>query len=388
VIGLGKLGAPMAAVTASKGHTVIGVDRDRKTVDALNDGRAPIYEPGLQELLDSLQPGQLMATTKLDDAIKASEMSIIIVPTPSLSDGSFDASGVVAIVTQIAQALAGQPTFHTVVIASTVMPGATGGMIAEALESTGLEVGHTVGLVYSPEFIALGSVIHDMLHHDLVLIGADHRSSAQHYRQFIKTLSSVKPLFMMTIEAEIAKLALNCYITTKISFANMLARMCTLYGADPHTVLRAIGQDSRIGNKYFKPGGPYGGPCFPRDGAALTRAAFIHGGSMPLVDATREINLQVIEEIVLGCVPYDTIAILGMTYKVGTNVTEESLGTRLADILKHKTIFTHDPMYNVSDPQDIVDQADCIVIATPWPAYKNLKFPWQDVLDPWNLLGG
>ena len=171
IIGLGKLGAPMAAVMAEKGHTVIGVDISPGFVNAINQGRAPVNEPGLEELVHKNR-GRLAATTDCIDAVTATDVTFIIVPTPSEADGSFSLRYVLAAGDSIGQALRRKNKYHLVTLSSTVMPGSTGGKLLPVLEhASGKRCGDDFGLCYNPEFIALGSVIHDMLHPDMVLMG-------------------------------------------------------------------------------------------------------------------------------------------------------------------------------------------------------------------------
>ena len=178
VIGLGKLGSPLAAVLASKGHSVVGLDRNPAFVAAINQGRAPVAEPGLQALIDESRK-RLRATASFAEAIAGSDASFVIVPTPSQGDGAFSNEYVLEAVREIGQALRGNDRYHVVSIVSTVMPGATGGVIRAALEeASGREVGMGLGLCYNPEFIALGSVVRDLLNPDMVLLGKPTRKPA------------------------------------------------------------------------------------------------------------------------------------------------------------------------------------------------------------------
>ena len=180
IIGLGKLGAPMAAVMADKGHTVIGVDVSPGYVNAINQGRAPVNEPGLEELIQKNRE-RLSATTDCAEAIAQSDITFIIVPTPSEPDGSFSLRFVLAAGETIGQALGKKDGYHLVVLSSTVMPGSTGGSLLPLLERTSdKRCGEDFGLCYNPEFIALGSVIHDMLHPDMVLIGESDAAFRRH----------------------------------------------------------------------------------------------------------------------------------------------------------------------------------------------------------------
>ncbi len=226
---------------------------------------------------------RLHATTDAADAVARTDVTFVIVPTPSGADGAFSNAHVIAAVRKIGAALRAKRSYHLVVITSTVMPGATGGPIREALEvAAGRTVGETIGLCYSPEFIALGSVIHDMLNPDFFLIGElDSRSGDMLERIYRAMCENGAPVQRISfVNAELAKIAINTYVTTKISFANMLSDICDhLPGADAVAVTAALGHDSRIGDKYLMPALGYGGPCFPRDTVALasmTRRLGVH----------------------------------------------------------------------------------------------------------------
>jgi len=255
VIGLGKLGSPLAAVFADKGHEVVGVDVDERAIAALNDGRAPVEETGLQDLIDRART-RLSATSSHADAIARSDATFVIVPTPSDADGAFSLRYVLDAVAKIGDALRNKQGRHLVVITSTVMPGSTDGPIRETLEAhAGRELGDDLGLCYSPEFIALGSVIADMLNPDLVLAGQSSPWAGQLLGEIMLDVCDNQPpvTHMSLVDAELAKIAVNTFVTTKISYANMLAEICErLPGADVDAVTSAIGLDSRIGRKYLR----------------------------------------------------------------------------------------------------------------------------------------
>jgi len=394
VIGLGKLGSPLAAVFADKGHEVVGVDVDERAIAALNDGRAPVEETGLQDLIDRART-RLSATSSHADAIARSDATFVIVPTPSDADGAFSLRYVLDAVAKIGDALRNKQGRHLVVITSTVMPGSTDGPIRETLEAhAGRELGDDLGLCYSPEFIALGSVIADMLNPDLVLAGQSSPWAGQLLGEIMLDVCDNQPpvTHMSLVDAELAKIAVNTFVTTKISYANMLAEICErLPGADVDAVTSAIGLDSRIGRKYLRGATPYGGPCFPRDNVAFSRLARSLGGEADIAEATDRVNHRQHERLatrVLDHLPRDgRIAILGLSYKPGTGVVEESTGVGLASILAQKG---HRP--TVYDPagldaarrtlgtqvdyaasiSDCVDGADVVVVATAWPEFAGL----------------
>ncbi|MGH9961145.1 MAG: nucleotide sugar dehydrogenase, partial [Pyrinomonadaceae bacterium] len=228
VIGLGKLGATMAACLASRGFNVIGVDVSQKAVDALNAGRAPAQETGLAELIGKNQE-RIRATLSHEDAILNSDLGFIVVPTPSDKRGAFSLQYAAYAFEAIGKALAKRDSYYTVVLTSTVLPGSTRhGLLPILGKFSAKECGKDFGLCYSPEFVALGTVIRDYLSPDFYLVGEfDERSGAALESVNCRVALNDALSKRMSIEnAELAKLALNSYVTLKISYANMLADLC------------------------------------------------------------------------------------------------------------------------------------------------------------------
>jgi UDPglucose 6-dehydrogenase len=393
VIGLGKLGSPLAAVLAARGHRVIGVDINPALVEAINAHRAPVVEPGLQRCMDEAGR-RLSATTDFGTAISQTDISFIIVPTPSV-DGVFSNRFVVDAVRRIGNALKRTDRYHVVNVTSTVMPGSTGGEIRKALEeASGQRVGETIGLTYNPEFIALGSVVRDLLRPDLLLIGeSDKRAGDLLEAVYRKTLDPVPPIRRMNwVNAELAKISVNTFVTTKISYANMLAEICEqLPGADVDVVTAALGEDSRIGRKYLRAALGYGGPCFPRDNAAFAGLARRLGAAAEIAEATDAINRRQVHRIVAlvrrlsG--PTSSVAVLGLSYKPQTPVIEESQGVMIARSLAQAgyTVLAADPLaletassvlgesvLPIATPEAAIGTADIVVIATPAPEFAEL----------------
>jgi UDPglucose 6-dehydrogenase len=394
VFGLGKLGAPLAAVLASKGHNVIGVDVNPALVATINQGRVPVPEPGLQACLEAAK-GRLSATTNFVEAVSNTDISFIIVPTPSGPDGMFNNRRVLDAVRQIGTALRTTSRYHVLNITSTVMPGSTGGEIRTALETTsGRSVGRDVGLTYNPEFIALGSVVRDLLNPDMVLIGeSDARAGDVLEAVYKLSIESNAPVQRMNwINAEIAKISVNTFVTTKISYANMLAELCEkLPDADVDVVTSAIGKDNRIGSKYFKGALGYGGPCFPRDNVAWAALARSLGSSADIAEATDSINHRQVERVVAlarRLTPADgTIAVLGLSYKPDTPVVEESQGVMIAEQLADAglSVLVYDEMgldgacamlgdkvVPISDPTSAIELADLMIFATPSKGFAKI----------------
>ncbi|MBN1359569.1 MAG: UDP-glucose/GDP-mannose dehydrogenase family protein [Sedimentisphaerales bacterium] len=394
-IGLGKLGLCSAVCFASKGHRVIGVDSNASHIDALNDGQCLVDEPGLAALL--AESRRCMEFT--DDgtyAVLNSDITLITVPTPSNPDGRFSNAYVETVLDRVGPALKAKKTFHVVGVVSTVMPGTCEHVLKPTLEKlTGKVCGRDFGLIYNPEFVALGSVIRDFLHPDMVLIGASDDRSARLARQLYASVVESHPhcAMMNLTNAEITKLSLNCYVTMKISFANELAAVCErIPGADIDVVTGAIGADSRVGRKYLKGGLGFGGPCFPRDNLAFQRCAEDAGVQVHLSPNVVKVNGAVVERLLdmigerVG--PGSTVALLGLSYKPGTHVVEESQPVVLAERLLEDgyVVRMHDPKAapGVSealqgrgilcdDPYEAATGASVVVMLTNWPEYEQLN---------------
>lgn len=401
VVGLGKLGYVMAVVMAAAGHEVVGVDVDKNRTMALSSAIPLVPEPGLVELLKGQGRTRLHGTTDFEEAVTQSDIAFVVVPTPTGTGGEFDSGYVIDAVTSIGKAIAScHEHWYTVVISSTVMPGSTQGPIREALEAaSGRTVGEAVGLCYSPEFIALGSVVQDMQHPDLVLVGADDDRSADDAFGVLQTVVRSEPALsrLSTLDAEIAKLSVNAFVTMKISFANTLAEICERHpGADALRVVNAIGADRRIGPAYLKPGGAYGGPCFPRDTEAFEAFAGRVGLLAPLAEATRRVNDHQAVRLVDRLIQEDQISVLGLTYKVGTPVVERSFGFELLHLLWEAGIrtVTYDPRADQQPSegtvalsgQACVDASEVVIIATAWPEFAELDYRETLVIDIWGLL--
>jgi UDPglucose 6-dehydrogenase len=414
VVGLGKLGSPLAAVLASKGHRVRGVDLDPRFVEKLNRGEAPVQEPGLQALIDGNRE-RLSATTDFAEAIPQSDISFVIVPTPSMADGMFTNRYLLEAMRGIGAALRDTDRYHVVNITSTVMPGSTGGEIREVLEqASGRKIGPNLGLTYNPEFIALGTVVKDLLHPDMLLIGeSDAKAGDLLESVYRQTVHGNPPIQRMNwVNAEITKISVNTYVTTKISYANMLSDLCDrLEGADVDVVSSAIGKDSRIGSKYIRGALGYGGPCFPRDNVAWSALARGLGARADIAEATDGINAFQIDRlsnlVQLTAQPGAKVSILGMSYKPDTPVVEQSQGLMLAQRLAQDgfAVTVHDPLalgnamavlgdcaQAAESAEEAVMSADVVVLTTAYQAYRDLPpalFAREEeprlVIDCWRL---
>ncbi|MCW5734344.1 MAG: nucleotide sugar dehydrogenase [Enhydrobacter sp.] len=415
VVGLGKLGAPLAAVLASRGFNVIGLDVNKTLVDALNAGKMPIVEPQLNELIAANRE-RLRATMDANEAVQNSEASFVIVPTPSDATGFFSNRFVLQAMETLGKALRNKAGYHMVVITSTVMPGSTGSEIKATLEAaSGRKVGSDLGLCYNPEFIALGSVVRDMLFPDSILVGeSDAKAGDMLTGIYLQMCENKPPVQRMNwVSAELTKISVNTYVTTKISYANMLADICDrLPGADVDVVTKALGADTRIGAKYLKGAMGYGGPCFPRDNVAFAALARKLGARADVAEATDRINNYQVDRLTALVSKFaksgTRIALLGLSYKPQTPVVEEShsvkLAARLADAGYIVTV--HDPLaqdaalavlgdkvVGASSLESAVRDADLLIVGTGWPEYKNIDPTWATrdgekltILDLWRTL--
>ncbi len=416
IAGLGKLGAPMAACIAAKGFRVTGVDPDPGKVASIRNGLAPVTEPGLQALMERAR-SCLTASTDYAEAVPSSEISFIVVPTPSTSDGGFSTGFVLQAAAGIGEAMRKREGYHLVVLTSTVLPGVTGGELLPLLErSSGKRCGPDFGLCYNPEFIALGTVIHDLYHPDFVLVGESDADAGDRLAAFYARFCESRPPIarMNFINAELCKLSVNTFVTTKISYANMLTELCErLPGADVDRVTSALGLDSRIGPKYLRGGMGFGGPCFPRDNAAFLSLARGLGAPAPLAEATERVNLRqeerLLDQVLSRLPPEGAVGILGLAYKPCTDVVEASPGISLARALIARGVRTvcYDPLATAparkvlgdgtdfaSSAEDCLARAAVAVLAMPCPEFRSLrpedltrgKGPRLVLLDCWRML--
>jgi len=419
VIGLGKLGLPMAGIFAAAGYPTIGVDQNRRLIDALSEGECPIEEPGLPELLKKAG-SNLKVTDTYPHAILDSDVSFIIVPTPSGGDHRFKNDYVVAALEKIALILRGKRDYHLIVVTSTVMPGSCADVFKPLIEEkSGRRVGEDVGLCYSPEFIALGNVIDGMRNPDAVLIGESDRKAGDILQGIYRVTCGNKPpiVRMDWLNAEIAKLALNVFITTKISLANTFAEVCqAIPGGDVDKVTDFIGLDSRIGRKYLRGGLGFSGPCFPRDVRAFATLAKAFGVSCPIQKAVHSFNRwhnRFVFDRIMERFKGKAVTILGLTYKPHTPVVEESPSLDLVRWFRERSVYVsvYDPegmdnarlvlgeddddIYYAVSMHDALICSDMCVIATPWPEFRGLKpedfrqyMVKPRVFDCWRFLDG
>ena len=330
VIGLGKLGLCFALTLERAGYQVLGVDVDARHVDAINNRAVKSHEPGVSEALE--RSSNITATLDLDRAVTFSESLYVIVATPSLADGGYDHSQVDGLVDRLIQ-MGEQPVTRHLVICCTTMPGYSESAQAR-LEPYNYEVS------YNPEFIAQGTILRDQRAPDMVLIGQSSSEAGDRIQQHYEDMTDSSPTFcrMTRTEAEITKISLNCFLTTEISFANMIGDICVRAGADPDTVLGAVAADSRVSPKNLGFGHGYGGPCFPRDNRALAHYARTVGVEALISEASDQMNdahARHLFEDHLRRHPDKTepVRFDSVTYKPESTMLVESQQLRLAEML-------------------------------------------------------
>lgn len=409
VVGLGKLGACMAATFAQRGFEVVGIENNPEVARRINAGEAPVEEPGLARAIAESK-SRLRATTDAKEAVET-DASFVIVPSPSLPDGSFSNEFLMRALQPIAQAVkAAGKTNHLFVLSSTTTPSACRKVIIPMLEQQiGCECGKGFGFCYNPEFIALGDVIRGLLEPDLVLIGESDSRSGDLLAELYRRYNTNRPTIarMSITSAELAKISVNSYITMKISFTNQLRMIAEQYvDTNIHAILDAIGSDSRIGKKYLRAGLSYGGPCFPRDNRLVSYAAKqvgLHAGLADATDGVNEMAKQRLADQARDCLkPGDTALVLGMAYRPGSYIVEESAGLHVAKALKAAgcRVLVHDC---AADPQNSPSLLEfelltdlgtlkqekgiqAVLICCPWPAYREVELPkGTKVFDPWGV---
>ena len=409
VFGLGKLGACIAATLAQRGFEVLGVDIDPEKVRRLNEGLPPVEEPLLAETISAAK-GRLSATTNPSEAV-GTDASFFIPPSPSLPDGSFSNEYLLRAMQPLAAAVRAQgKKGHLFICSSTTTPSAMDSVLIPMLErEMGGVCGRDFGVCYNPEFIALGNVINGLLEPDLVLIGESDPESGAALEQLYKKYNRNSPRIarMSIASAELTKISVNSFITMKISFTNQLRMIAEkLPKADIHAILEAIGSDSRIGQKYLRAGLSFGGPCFPRDNRLLAYSARQAGVEAPLAKAADRVNqltnMNFFETVEGMATKGDTIAVLGLSYKPDTYITEESAGLYLAQQLKRHgyQVLVHDWAATPANAPSLHEfdylndlaalekrhDVKLAVICCPWPQYRSLKVsPKTKLFTPWKF---
>lgn len=334
IVGSGYVGTTIAACFAELGHTVVNVDVDADVVAAINDGDAPIHEPGLAERIDAHAGTRLRATTDYE-AVRDTDVTFLALPTPAREDGSIDTSIMESGAASLGEALAGADD-HMVVVKSTVVPGTTEDVVESALVGAGFD---DPLLAMNPEFLRMGSAVDDFRHPDKVVFGA-RRDAAydQLHAVFEPLLAEAGDATVVETglrEAEMIKYANNAFLASKVSLINDLGNICKELGVDAYEVADAIAEDDRISGQFLRSGVGWGGSCFPKDVAAITAAAKDAGYEPAMLEAAVEVNDRQPERLLSLLdghvdVAGERVAVLGLSFKPGT---DDIRGTRAVPVI-------------------------------------------------------
>jgi len=346
VVGLGKLGLPFAFFLASYGNKVFAIDKNKKVKETI-DKNIKITEPNLNTYIRKYKKN-FTYSEDINILIKETNITFLVLPTPSKKDGSFSNSFVLSALKEISSSLINKKNRnHLIVITSTVSPGSCENIFIPFLKKNNLKNGKDFSLVYNPHFIAQGTTIHNLEKPDFLLIGTDSPKTKKNINKFYSSIYKNKEIFKNTNlkEGEISKISINSYITTKISFANYISELCEkIEGADAQVVLDVIGEDKRIRHSYLKIGTKFSGPCFPRDNLALKNFSNKKKVNALIPTMNDKINslqtdriIAILKKIMKKEKKPD-IGILGLTYKTDTNLINNSQGDDLIKLIKKNKI--------------------------------------------------
>ncbi len=353
VIGLGKLGAPLTYFLASKGFNVYGYDVDKKIRNLLKNKKNIYEEKNLQNYINKFHT-KVVIEDNIEKLINKTQVTFVILPTPSKNNGFFDNSYIISCLKKITKLISRKKKKHLINITSTVMPGSCNDVFLKILKKSKSKI----HLVYNPHFIALGSVLNDMENPDLLLLGTDeHAAKKIISRIYNKVYKKKNKNFFSHInlyEAEIAKICVNSFVTFKISFSNFVSNIVQSGNkkAQANNILSSISKDTRIGNKYLSVGANFSGPCFPRDNIALSKYCSMNNISNCIpVAIDKENNIQQVRYLNFlrkickkNKIYKPKIGIIGLSYKSNSNVIEKSPGIQLIKMLKKKyQVSFYDP---------------------------------------------
>ena len=337
IFGMGYVGAVSAGCLSAEGHTVIGVDPNRTKVGLINEGRTPIIEKDIGEMIAAaVRDGRLRATESVRDAVMESEISLICVGTPSQLNGNLDLSAVRKVCGQIGLALREKDGFHVVVARSTMLPGSMRALVIPALEqASGKRAGIDFGVCSNPEFLREGTAVHDYHHPPKTVVGETDQRSGELLLQLYAGMDA--PVVRTDVEtAEMVKYTDNTWHALKVDFANEIGNICKAVGIDGHEVMEIFCKDTKLNLSpyYMKPGFAFGGSCLPKDVRALIYKARQLDLELPLLNAILPSNHKQVEKGLKMVMekPGKKVGILGFSFKAGTDDLRES---PLVDVIEH-----------------------------------------------------
>ena len=401
VFGLGYVGTVCAACLADRGHTVIGVDKAESKVTAIRDGRSPIIEQDLNELIENgVKRGRLTATMESEEAVKSTDLSIVCVGTPSQTNGALSLAAIETVSTEIGSAMRGKNTRHEIVVRSTVLPGTTRGVIVPRLvEASGKHPGPAFGIAFNPEFMREGSSVTDFNTPSKTIVGALDNATSALVLSLYKHLPG--PKITTKIEtAELVKYVDNAWHALKVTFANEIGAISSSLEIDSHEVMRIFCEDQRlnISAAYLRPGFAFGGSCLPKDLRALTYLGRRLDLSLPVLNHVLDSNRMIIDRGAHWILSQSRrrIAFLGISFKSGTDDVRESPFVELAERIIGKgcevrifdpnvqlghmvgankdylmNVLPHITELLVPKIQDATDWAEAIIVTSADPIYAK-----------------
>lgn len=391
MIGTGYVGLVSAACFSEFGFNVVCVDKVREKIVGLNAGKIPIFEPGLDDLVNhNVEAGRLSFTTDIAEAVRSADIVMLAVGTPSRrGDGHADLSFIYTAAEEIADAMDG----YMVVVTKSTVPVGTGAEIARIIRDRRPDA--EFDIVSNPEFLREGSAISDFMRPDRVVVGAESERAKKLMAELYRPLFLIETpvVFTGVKTAELIKYAANTFLATKITFINEIADICEKIGADVHDVAKGIGLDGRIGNKFLHPGPGYGGSCFPKDTLAFVRIARESGSPSRIIEAVVDINeerkARMADKIIAACggtVAGKHLAVLGVAFKPNTDDVRNSASLTIIPALQAAgaKVRAYDPeamaeakevLTNIdwcANAYDAMKNADCLVILTEWNEFRAL----------------
>jgi UDPglucose 6-dehydrogenase len=390
VIGTGYVGLVTGACFAEFGVDVTCVDVDASKIEKLNNGIIPIYEPGLDQLVErNIKAGRLHFTTDIGVGVKGAQVVFLAVGTPPKEDGSPDMSYYQQAAKDVAETMDG----YKVLVTKSTVPIGTGKWLREFVAAN-LKSPTEFGVASNPEFLREGAAIDDFMRPDRVVIGSNEERAIEVMKELYRPLYLIEtPIVITSLEAaELIKYAANAFLATKITFINEVANLCDAIGCDVHDVAKGMGMDNRIGRKFLHPGPGYGGSCFPKDTRALTTVADQFGIETRIVDAVIEANerqrdamIPKIEKLV-GDLNGKKVGMLGLSFKPETDDMRESPAIDIVKAITARggTVKAFDPVAMdeakhylngieyAEDEYDAIDGADVLVIVTEWNQFRAL----------------
>jgi UDPglucose 6-dehydrogenase len=390
IVGTGYVGLVTGACFADLGHRVICLDVDEGKIARLKQGIMPIYEPGLEELVQrNARGGRLSFTSAYPEALAEAEFAFIAVGTPSGVDGEAD----LQYVRTVAESIADVVNHPIIVVNKSTVPVGTGDWVADIITKRRGGNDPDFPVVSNPEFLREGSAINDFMNPDRVVLGSLNREAANRVAQLYLSLRC--PIMITDLRtAEMIKYASNAFLATRISFTNEIANICEDLGADVREVATGMGYDKRIGHAFLDAGLGWGGSCFPKDVKALAHMAVLHGAHPQLLQAVMDINRNQRRRVVmrlrraLGGLSDKVVGILGLSFKPNTDDIREAPALEVIYLLQNEDaiIRAYDPvameaaarvLHSVTlckDPYQVAEGADALVLATEWNEFKHLDF--------------